>query len=91
MENKFLNIGFNSLVNVDKILTILPSDSTAGRKLTSAHKARESVIDCTNGRKTKSIIVTNENILLLSALNSTTLGFRLSGLTNDKEETENID
>lgn len=81
---KLINIGFGNVVNSDKIITIISPESAPAKRL--VQKAREDgmVIDGTQGRRTKSVILTDSAHIILSALQPETLAARF----NSKENTE---
>ena len=62
---KLMNIGFGNMVNTDKIV--------------SRGKEQEILIDATQGRRTKSVIFTENNKIILSALQPETLAGRFNG------------
>ena len=73
----FINIGFGNFVNSDLIVAIGRADSAPARRLIS--RARESNIleDCTQGRKTKTILSAMNGQVILSALTPETVTGRL--------------
>ena len=66
----FINIGFGNIVNRDKIVAVVNPDAAQG-------KEEKKVIDATQGRRTKAVLVTQEGFLVLSALQPDTIGKRL--------------
>ena len=76
---RLMNIGFGNLVNTDKIVSIVSSDSAPAKRMVQKGKEAETLIDATQGRKTKSVIFTENNRIILSALQPETLAGRFSG------------
>lgn len=72
-EKSFLNIGFSNVVFVSKIIAILTPDSAPMRRLRETAKETGSLLDATQGRKTRSIIVMNTGQIVLSAMQVDTL------------------
>ena len=74
----FVNIGFGNIINSSKIETIVSPDSAPSKRM--VQKAREdgSVIDATQGRKSKAILVMENGRLVLSALQPETIAGRLN-------------
>lgn len=88
---KLLNVGFGNMVSIDRILVIATPESAPIKRIIQEGKDRGMCIDCTYGRRTKSVIVTDTDHVILSALQSETLGKRLRGeaVTGEEEaETE---
>ena len=76
---KLMNIGFGNMVNTDKIVSIISSDSAPAQRMISRGKEQEILIDATQGRRTKSVIFTENNKIILSALQPETLAGRFNG------------
>ncbi|MCR5796726.1 DUF370 domain-containing protein [Eubacterium xylanophilum] len=74
----YINVGYGNLVNTDKIYSIVSPDSAPIKRLIQKSKETESYIDATCGKKTKSVIIMEDDIILLSALNTETLASRLN-------------
>lgn len=54
---KLMNIGFGNMVNTDKIVCIVSSDSAPAKRMVQKGKEQENLIDATQGRRTKSVIL----------------------------------
>lgn len=65
---RLLNIGYGNVVNTDRIVSIVSPDSAPIKRLVQKGRDTGNVVDATQGRKTKSVIVTDSNHLILSAL-----------------------
>lgn len=76
---KLMNIGFGNMVNTDKIISIISSDSAPAKRMIQRRKEQECLIDATQGRRTKSVIFTEGNEIILSALQPETLAGRFNG------------
>lgn len=76
---KLINIGFGNVVNSDKIISIISSDSAPAKRMIQKGKEQEILIDATQGRRTKSVIFTENNKIILSALQPETLTLRFNG------------
>lgn len=74
-----INIGFGNMVNTDKIISIISSDSAPAKRLIQKGREQENLIDATQGRRTKSVIFTEQNKIILSALQPETLAGRFNG------------
>lgn len=73
-----LNVGFYNFVMTDKIVALVSSESAPMRRLVQTLRKSEHLIDATQGRRTKSIIFTNGDSVILSAISQETLAKRLS-------------
>lgn len=75
----FINIGYGNYVNSDQVISVSRYDSAPMKRLVTAAKDKDMAIDATQGRKTKSVIVTNGGFLILSALLPDTIAGRFQG------------
>ena len=71
--NQLINIGFGNFVNFDKVMAIVNPDSAPSKRLVQQAKEEERIIDATQGRRTKAILVLESNHIVLSALQPDTL------------------
>jgi len=76
---KLLNIGFGSVIHVDRIVVITPYKSSPVRRYKEEMAGRQKLIDLTQGRKTRSLLVTTSDQVVLSAVGVETLIQRLEG------------
>lgn len=77
--NHLVNIGFGNIVNFNKVISIINPDSAPAKRLIQTAKENGRIIDGTQGRRTKSVIVLETNHIVLSALQPDTLAGRCSG------------
>lgn len=83
---KLINIGYNNMVAQDRVIAVITPDSAPSKRLIQDAKENGRAIDCTSGRKTRSIIITDSDHVLLSAIQSETISNRLSGCEDDSDD-----
>ena len=83
---KFINIGFGNMVASDRIITIVSPDSAPVKRLIQDAKDGGRVIDVSCGRRTRSVIITDSEHVILSATQAETIANRLD--SNDSGEDE---
>ena len=83
---KLINIGFGNVVNTDKIVSIITPDSAPAKRLIQKAKEEDRIVDATQGRRTRGIILVDGNKVILSALQPDTLAGRFNGRENETEE-----
>ena len=76
MAQGLLNIGFGNFVAVSRVTAIVNPASSPMRRLREEARAERRLIDATQGRKTRSIIITDSNHVILSGIQAETLGTR---------------
>lgn len=84
---KFINIGFGNMVAADKVVTIVSPDSAPIKRLIQDAKDAGRVIDVSCGRRTRAVIVTDSEHVILSAIQAETIANRLdSDIVEDEIE-----
>ncbi len=79
MANQLVNIGYGNMVMASKVVAVLSPESAPMRRLKEDAKERKTLLDATQGRKTRSIIITDSDHVILSAVQVETLMQRFSG------------
>ncbi len=79
MANRLVNIGYGNMVMASKVVAVLSPESAPMRRIKDDAKERKMLLDATQGRKTRSIIVTDSDHVILSAVQVETLMQRFSG------------
>ena len=86
--SKLINIGFGNAVNTDKIVAVVSPDAAPVKRMVQSAKESGKAIDATQGRKTKAVIVTSDDYLVLSALQPETIAKRFSEAYGEEEREE---
>ena len=74
---KFINIGFGNMVSAGRIVAIAGPDSAPVKRLVQDAKDSGRVIDVSCGRRTRAVIVTDSEHVILSAIQAETIANRL--------------
>ena len=74
---KFINIGYGNMVAADRIVSIVSPDSAPIKRLIQDAKDDGRVIDVTCGRKTRAVIITDSEHVILAAIQTETIANRL--------------
>ena len=86
---KFINIGFGNMVAVDRMVALVSPDSAPVKRLIQDAKDEGRTIDVTCGRRTRAVIITDSEHVILSAIQAETIANRLGdGSESDEDETE---
>ncbi len=81
---KFINIGFGNMVAAERIVTIVSPDSAPVKRLVQDAKDAGRVIDVSCGRRTRAVIITDSEHVILSAIQAETVANRVDD--NDAED-----
>ena len=63
-----VNIGFGNLINAERVISIVSPESAPVKRIVQNSKEKGTLIDATHGRKTKSVIITDSDNVVLSYL-----------------------
>ena len=74
---KLLNLGFGNFVVAARVVAVVNPASSPMRRLREDAKQGGRLIDATQGRKTRSLVVTDSNLVILSAVQAETMRQRL--------------
>ncbi len=86
---KFINIGFGNMVSAGRIVAIAAPDSAPIKRLVQDARDDGRVIDVSCGRRTRAVIITDSEHVILSAIQAETITNRLSiDESGDDEEEE---
>ena len=82
---QLVNIGFGSLVSAGRLVAVVSPESAPIKRMTQEARERGILIDATYGRKTKAVLIMDNDHLVLSALSPEVIAGRVEG-GDDKEE-----
>ena len=88
---KFINIGFGNMVASDRIVARANPDSAPIKRLIQDSKDDGRAIDVTCGRRTRAVIITDSEHVILSAIQTETIANRLENSDADEDEDESDD
>lgn len=74
----FVNIGFGNVVNSEKVYSIVSPDAAPVKRMIQNAKDNGNAIDGTCGRKTKAVLVMENNTVVLSSLLPETIAARMN-------------
>ena len=70
---RLVNIGFGNTVNVEKVLAVVSPLTAPSKRMVDACRDAGTLIDATQGRKTKAILILEDGRIVLSALQTETI------------------
>lgn len=85
---KFINAGFGNMIALDRIVALASPDSAPIKRIVQDAKDDGRAIDISCGRRTRSVIITDSDHVILSAVVPETLSSRLNGKSVSDEEAE---
>lgn len=85
---QFINIGFSNLISAERIVALASPDSAPMKRLIQDSRETGRAIDCTCGKKTRAVIVTDSDHVILSALPPETIAARMDGAGTEEPAPE---
>lgn len=77
---QLINVGFGNTVMVERIVAVVNTGSSPARKLKELAKKESRLLDVTEGRRTRSLLVMDSNHVILSSVQPDTISQRLQAL-----------
>ena len=78
MLNDLVNIGFGNFVNSTRVISILSPDSAPVKRLKEEARVDKRLVDATYGRRTRAVIITDSNHVILSSIQPETIAHRFT-------------
>ncbi|PKR78566.1 hypothetical protein CEY16_02075 [Halalkalibacillus sediminis] len=77
MNLKLINIGFGNVVSANRIISIVSPESAPIKRIITVARDTNKLVDATYGRRTRAVIVTDSDHVILSAVQPETVGQRV--------------
>ena len=81
-----VNVGFGNMTNKDRIIAVVSPETAPIKRLVQDAKDSGRAIDVTCGRRTRSVIITDSDHVILSAIQCETISNRITGDINSQSE-----
>ena len=90
MTVKLINIGFGNIVAANRIIAIVSPESAPIKRIVQEARERGKLVDATYGRRTRAVVLTDSDHIILCAVQPETVAHRLSGkqIQSGRELTE---
>lgn len=83
MDLILINIGFGNVVAANRIITIVSPESAPIKRIVSVARDQNKLVDATYGRRTRAVIITDSDHVILSAVQPETVGNRIESHEED--------
>ncbi|NNG66212.1 extracellular matrix/biofilm regulator RemA [Caldanaerobacter subterraneus] len=88
MSIKLINIGFGNIISANRLVAIVSPESAPIKRIIQEAKNRGMLIDATYGRRTRAVIITDSDHIILSAVQPETVANRLTSKEIIEDEFE---
>ena len=78
MDIKLINIGFGNIVAANRIIAIVSPESAPIKRIIQEAREQGRLVDATYGRRTRAVVITDSDHIILSAVQPETVANRLS-------------
>lgn len=85
---KLINIGFGNMVSASRLVAIVSPESAPIRRIITKAKESNMLVDATYGRRSRSVLITDSDHVILSPIQPETIANRLSSDLEEEEATE---
>lgn len=77
MSLRLINIGFGNVVSANRVISIVSPESAPIKRIITVARDKNKLVDATYGRRTRAVIVTDSDHVVLSAVQPETVGQRV--------------
>lgn len=88
MAARLINIGFGNIVSANRVIAIVSPESAPIKRIIQDARAKGSLIDATYGRRTRAVIITDSDHVVLSAVQPETVAHRMVSKDTAEETVE---
>jgi len=85
---KLINIGFGNMVSANRLVAIVSPESAPIKRIITKAKEKNMLIDATYGRRSRAVLVTDSEHVILSPIQPETIANRIGNEYDDAEEDE---
>ena len=87
MASKFMNIGYGNIVAANRVIAIISPDSAPIRRVIQEAKDKGRLVDSTYGRRTRAVIITDSDHVILSSVQPETIINRFNAIDEPTQDT----
>ena len=85
---KLINIGFGNMVSASRMIAIISPESAPVKRIITEARENRVLVDATYGRRTRAVIITDSDHVILSPLQPETVANRLNDSDDEDDEDE---
>ena len=87
---KLLNIGFGNMVSANRLVAIVSPESAPIKRIIQKAKERDALIDATYGRRTRAVLITDSDHVILSPIQPETVANRLGNDVDAEDDEDEV-
>lgn len=78
MTTELIHVGFGNVLAINRVIAMASPNSAPTKRLVQEGKSKGMLIDMTNGRKTKAVLIMDSGHIVLAAIAPETIAGRLT-------------
>ena len=87
---KLINIGFGNMVSANRLIAIVSPESAPIKRIIQKAKERDALIDATYGRRTRAVLITDSDHVILSPIQPETVANRLGNDVDAEDDEDEV-
>ncbi|KAF0197991.1 MAG: hypothetical protein FD169_54 [Bacillota bacterium] len=91
MDIRLINIGFGNIVSANRMVAIVSPESAPIKRIIQEARDRGMLVDATYGRRTRAVIITDSDHIILSAIQPETVAHRLTARDTRDDSDEEVE
>ena len=91
MSIKLINVGFGNIVSANRIVAIVSPESAPIKRIIQESREKGMLVDATYGRRTRAVVITDSDHVILSAVQPETVAHRLNAKNTANCSEEGVD
>ncbi|MBA7619867.1 Extracellular matrix regulatory protein A [subsurface metagenome] len=85
MDTELIHIGFGNVLAVHRVIAMLSPNSAPTKRMVQHGRSSGMLVDMTNGRRTKAVLIMDSNHIVLAAIAPETIAGRLTASREDQD------
>ena len=85
---RLINIGFGNMVSASRVIAIISPESAPVKRIIQEARENRVLVDATYGRRTRAVIITDSDHVILSSLQPETVANRLNDSYDDEDNVD---
>jgi regulator of extracellular matrix RemA (YlzA/DUF370 family) len=83
MKTELIHVGFGNVLAINRVIAMAPPNSAPIKRMAQEGKSKGMLIDLTNGRRTKAVLIMDSGHTVMAAIAPETIAGRLTAVRED--------
>jgi regulator of extracellular matrix RemA (YlzA/DUF370 family) len=86
MKTELIHVGFGNVLAINRVIAMAPPNSAPTKRMAQESKSKGMLIDLTNGRRTKAVLIMDSGHIVMAAIAPETIAGRLTAIRGGRPE-----